>query len=41
LLGYAVHTTDPLAAITKRADTFNAMRTLEGRDEEVPWEVEA
>jgi hypothetical protein len=37
LLGYAVHTANPLAAITERANTLDAVWTLEGRDEKVPW----
>jgi hypothetical protein len=37
LLSDTVHTTDPLATITERADTLNAMRASEGRDEKVPW----
>jgi hypothetical protein len=39
LLGYAIHTASPLAAITERADTLNAMGALESRDEEIPWKV--
>jgi len=40
LLSYTIHTTDPLATISERADTLSAMRALEGRDEKVPWQSE-
>jgi hypothetical protein len=39
LLGYAIRTADPLAAITERANALNAMGALEGWDEKVPWIV--
>jgi hypothetical protein len=36
LLGHAIDTADPLAAITERTDTFYTMGTLKSRDEKVP-----
>ena len=36
LLRHAVHSADPLAAITQGADTLDLVRALESRDEKVP-----
>jgi hypothetical protein len=40
LLGDAIQATDPFTAIAQYTDALEAMGTLEGRDEKVPWKYD-